>query len=155
MECGLDLRTISKTIISGEVSEFDMVNMLQADSGMDKDFAKMFTPPSRLWACSCKKRRISTPMQLWIALGCLQENTRRRGLTWNTSPNKETSFVRTVEADKGLEDDSTGGSFCHLGKMFDPLVVKDSFLGGSPILSQKVAKRPPCDRGKECWGGNS
>ena len=29
------------------------------------------------------------------------------------------------------------------GKMVDPLVVKDSFLRGSPIFSQQVAKRPP------------
>ena len=28
------------------------------------------------------------------------------------------------------------------GKMIDPLVVKDSFFEGSPIFSQKVAKRP-------------
>ena len=35
-------------------------------------------------------------------------------------------------------------TFC--GKLFDPHVVKDSFLRGSPILSQKVAKRPPCTK---------
>ena len=32
------------------------------------------------------------------------------------------------------------------GKWFNPLVVKDSFLRGSPNFSQKVAKRPPCFR---------
>ena len=30
--------------------------------------------------------------------------------------------------------------------MVEPLVVKDSFLRGSPIFSQKVAKRPPWQR---------
>ena len=32
------------------------------------------------------------------------------------------------------------------GKLIDPLVVKDSFLRGSPILSQKVAKIPTLNR---------
>ena len=39
---------------------------------------------------------------------------------------------------------SGGGLFATFGKMIDPLVVKDSFSRGSPIFSQKVAKRPPC-----------
>ena len=43
-----------------------------------------------------------------------------------------------------------GGRFATFGKMIDPLVVKDSFLRGSPIFSQKVAKRPRCLRGGGC-----
>ena len=51
-----------------------------------------------------------------------------------------------------------GGLFATFGgKMIDPLVVKDSFLRGSPIFSQQVAKRPSffdAQRGNVRQGGS-
>ena len=50
--------------------------------------------------------------------------------------------------------------FCTETCIYGPLVVKDSFLRGSPIFSQTVAKRPPelaiaCRNGVGClWCGN-
>ena len=46
----------------------------------------------------------------------------------------------------GLAVSVAGVSFfaTFYGKMIDPLVVKDSFLRGSPIFWTKVAKRHPC-----------
>ena len=56
-------------------------------------------------------------------------------------------FVREVKGEQeehALLGCSQGGLFATFGgKMIGPLVVKDSFLRGSPNFSQKVAKKTP------------
>ena len=42
MECGLDLRTIGKVIVIGEVPKDDMLQMLKIDWGMDDNLANIF-----------------------------------------------------------------------------------------------------------------
>ena len=42
MECELDLRTIGKVIVIGEVPKDDMLRMLTSDWGMDDGLANMF-----------------------------------------------------------------------------------------------------------------
>ena len=45
-----------------------------------------------------------------------------------------------------------GGLFATFGgKLIDPLVVKDSFLGVSQIFSEKVAKGPPVFKPIRAW----
>ena len=47
-----------------------------------------------------------------------------------------------IQQELGVQ--SQGGLFVTFGgKMIDPLVVKHSLVGGSPIFSQKVAKMTP------------
>ena len=95
-------------------------------------------PKAPIWVCLLgnpnKKPFEGFPFSCWFSV----RNFLRLFLGMNLGiPLKETTGWRVLLG--------RGGLFATLGgKMIDPLVVKDSFLRGSPIFSQKVATRPPC-----------